>query len=451
MNLISNKLQAVCLFFFPVIVFFSCSKKGDNTQHPGNTIPDNNYAYNLISETNGWHILRKDSINDQSHLASSLVFPGDIFLANNNIYYSVNCNVEPVTSRVDIRSAKCNLDGTGHQAVSFPDLRSSNSSAIVRSFALDGSTSTYSFNRVSLFQQNYNADGSANLAPFEKMGFSLFAAKSSFDYGFAFSPAAKCFAGFFGGFTVGDVAQNSVREYVAPNDRSEMSYLLGTSVFDEEFSKSNNGGHYRIFYASKGVTTYIDNHQFDVSLHCIMDTSQTVLASNGHAYARAATVDTIHLSGTEKTLVNVELTTDAQNLYLLIIKENKTVSPAVFSADLVIYDKNTFVRKKSFTSIAVPGIKNEIDATNAKGGNNLAAVPSKNYIALITGSTITKRIIKFDTNTGTATDITPFEYSVTNKSIGSTLFSNNGRIYTMVVSSNAVQPKQPCSNIIYYE
>jgi hypothetical protein len=177
----------------------------------------------------------------------------------------------------------------------------------------------------------------------------------------------------------------------------------------------------------------------------MMDTAKTNnLGYPSTYYANAVLLDTVHYEAS-KFASQLVSATDNQNLYVFAINTDK--SGTTITASLVIYDKNSFVRKKYFPNITMPSsvTQSTMKASTCK----VVTVPSKNYLAILVGSShATQNLIKLDISTGNTTDITP----VLSLGIyfGGGLFENNGRIYTQVAGQTSLS-KDYCSNIIYYE
>jgi hypothetical protein len=274
------------------------------------------------------------------------------------------------------------------------------------------------------------------------MGFNYFAGK--FQNPLSFSSNAKCFTGNgFGYLYVVDVINHTLKPFnwtsTPPNDGTPFNPI---PVFDEGYCKSNPN-HYRLFGGSIGrkkEITYIPPYNpCDVAVHYMLDTAP---ATNGYGnpnYANAVLMDTIHYKhqNQNRFAATIECATDNQNIYVFVINQN--LSGISSSADLLIYDKNTFVRKKYFQNITMPS------ANYLASYCQVVAVPSKNYLAILMGG---KKLMKLDISNATATDITPTVGA--GLTFGSSIFENNGRVYTQIAGKPSGSALT-WSNLIYYE
>jgi hypothetical protein len=415
-----------------LVLLASCSPSSDGNSVTNNSMPK------LITETDGWHIVRKDSANNPFSIDA---IPGKIFFANNKIYYSVQelpSNLNPPEFVGYFK--KCNLDGSGRKT---SDFLTSHYNKNELEFVCEGSPTEYSyFKGGSLKQQNFNADGTLNGTPIESMGFSYFAGK--FSNPLSFSSNAKCFVGNgFGYPYIVDVQNHTLKPFnwtsAPPNDGTPFNPI---PVFDEDYCKANPN-HYRLFGASVGRIKekyYIPPYNpCDIAVHYMLDTAP---ATNGYGnpyYANAVLMDTIHYKhqNQNRFAATLECATDNQNLYVFVINQN--LSGIASTADLIIYDKNTNVRKKYFQNITMPS------ANYLASYCQIVAVPSKNYLAVLMGG---KKLMKLDITTATATDITPtVGIGIT---FGNGIFENNGRVYTQVAGKPSGSPLT-WSNLIYYE
>lgn len=416
-----------------LVLLASCSPSSNDNSIANNGKPS------LISETNGWHIVRRDSATNSFSIDA---IPGQLFFVNNKIYYSVQelpSNLNPPQFVGYFK--KCNLDGSDRKS---SDFLTAHHNSNELEFVCDGSPTEYSyFKGGSLKQQNFNTDGTLNGTSFESMGYNYFAGK--FQNPLRFSSNAKCFTGNgFGYLYVVDVINHTLKPFnwtsTPPNNGTPFNPM---PAFDEGYCKANPN-HYRLFGASVGrkkELSYIPPYNpCDIAVHYMLDTAPaTNFGYPTTYYANAVLMDTIHYKhqNQNRFAATLECATDNQNLYVFVINQN--LSGISSSADLLIYDKNTFVRRKYFQNITLPS------ANYLASYCQVVAVPSKNYLAILMGG---KKLMKLDINTATATDITPtVGIGIT---FGNGIFENNGRVYTQVAGKPSGSALT-WSNLIYYE
>lgn len=433
-TIIFNQLFLVC-----IIIFFSCKPKTDIPATIAVALqPDNNYAYSLITENNGWHILRKDSFMSTLGINNS---PGNIFFANNSIYYSTIIYSGGYYPSNNVFYKKCNLDGSNAAHITFPFYQNYTNGGKDLPFVFDGSVTLYNYSATGyVYQQQYNSDGTRSGNSTVLMDYNFFAGK--FSTASSFSPSARCFIGNGYGYTdIIEVQNKVVKPYLwTIPGRSDIPFNPVT-VFDEGFSKANPN-RYRVFGTSIGrdnAHSYTNN-PCDIAVHCLMDTAKaTNFGYPSTYYANAILMDTIHYEPT-KYVTQLVPATDDQNLYVFAINIDKTGT--VVTSGLIIYDKNTFTRKKYFQNIIMPST---VLPSTLRSACKMIAVPSKKSLAILVNS---NRLIKLDISTGNTTDITPILPS--GVIFGGSFFENNGRIYSQVTGQTSLS-KDYCSNIIYYE
>lgn len=434
----NNSWLLLCHFFL-ISIFTICSCKPSADSPTGSTTqPENNYAYSLITESGGWHILRKDSFMTTLGVNN---WPGDIFLANNSIYYSTGIYSGGLYPSNNYYYKKCAIDGSNASHIIFPSYADYTNGSKDLPFVFDGSSTLYNYSATGyVYQQPLNADGT-NLGSFTTyMGYNYFAGK--FSTTSSFSPSAQCFIGSGYGFTdIVEVQNKLVKPYYwVIQGRSDIPYNPVT-VFDEGFSKANTN-RYRIFGGSIGRdnTHSYTNNPCDIAVHCLMDTAKaTNFSYPSTYYANAILMDTIHNESTKYT-AQLALATDDQNLYVFTINIDKAGN--VLPSGLIIYDKNTFTRKNYFQNITMP---TTVIPSSLRSVCKIKAVPSKNYLALLVAG---NRLVKIDISSGNTTDITPT--LPTGVIFGGGFFENNGRIYSQVAGQTSTT-KDFCSNIIYFE
>lgn len=436
-NIVPKNLSCSLLLVCIALVF-SCTPKSDTPTTVSTSQADNIYAYSLISENNGWHILRKDSI--MSPIGNNN-FPSLIFFANNQIYYSTEVNYGGYYPGSNYFFKKCNLDGSNATNIVFPSYQKYTNGSIDLPFVFDGNATLYTYSATGyLYQQQINTDGTSLGSASVLMGYNYFTGK--FGTPSSFSSSARCFIGNGYGFTdVVEVQNKVVKPYLwAIPGRSDIPYNPMT-VFDEAFSNANPN-RYRIFGASIGrdnAHAYYNN-PCDIAVHCLMDTAKaTNFSYPSTYYANAILMDTIHYEQS-KYAAQLATATDDQNLYVFAINIDK--AGTVLPSCLIVYDKNNFTRKKYLQNIVMPST---ISPGTMKSICKMISAPSKNYLAILLGG---NKLVKLDISTGNTTDITP---TLPNGVVfGGGFFENNGRIYSQVAGQSSLT-KDFCSNIIYFE
>ncbi|MDD2792397.1 MAG: hypothetical protein PHD73_04405 [Sediminibacterium sp.] len=438
MKMIATKRVLFSLLHICIGLLFSCKPNSDKPTTVAAAQQDNSYAYSLITENNGWHILRKDSFMNTIGINN---WPADIFFANNTIYYETGIYSGGAYPTNNFFYKSCNIDGTNAKHVAFPSHRTYTNGISDLPFVLDGSTTLYNYSASGyLYQQQLNPDGTGIGSPTVLMGYNLFAGK--FRTTSSFSPSAQCFIGSGYGFTdVVEVQNKVVKPYLwTIPGRSDIPFSP-TTVFDESFSKANPK-RYRIFGASIGrdnAHTYYNN-PCDIAVHCLMDTAKATNFSYPQTYyANAILMDTIHYEAT-KYVTQLATATDDQNLYIFAINMDR--GGTILPASLIVYDKSSFTRKKYIQNIMMPST---ISPTTLKSECKMITVPSKNCLAILFAR---NQLVKLDISTGNTTEITPTLPS--GVLFGGGFFENNGRIYSQVAGRTSTS-KDYCSNIIYFE
>lgn len=438
MKNITRQIVSFSFFFAFIVLVFGCTPNSNTPTTVSPSQPDNIYAYSLITENNGWHILRKDSIMSPIGINNS---PSLIFFANNQIYYSTEVSYGGYYPGSNYFFKKCNLDGSNTMNIVFPSYQKSANGNTDLPFVFDGNSTIYNYSATGyVYQQQFNPDGSSLGTPSVVMGYNYFAGK--FGTPTSFSSSAQCFIGNGNGFTdVVEVQNKLVKPYLwAIQGRSDIPFNP-TTVFDEAFSKANPN-RYRIFGASIGRDNahIYYNNPCDIAVHCLMDTAKaTNFSYPSTYYANAILMDTIHYESS-KYVTQLATATDDQNLYVFTINIDK--AGTILPSGLIVYDKNNFNRKKYFQNIIMPS---NISPSTMKSICKIIAAPSKNYLAILLAG---NHLVKLDISTGNTTDITP---TIPNGVMfGGGFFENNGRIYSQVAGqTNAT--KDYCSNIIYFE
>ncbi|HJV18906.1 MAG TPA: hypothetical protein VJ552_03415 [Sediminibacterium sp.] len=438
MKNIATKHVLFSLLYLCVALVPGCKPNSDTPTTVAASQPDNIYAYSLITEDNGWHILRKDSFMTTLGVNN---WPADIFFANNSIYYETGVYSGGAYATNNYFYKNCTIDGNNAKHVVFPFQQSYANGSIDLPFVFDGSTTLYNYSATGyLYQQQLNTDGTSIGSPTVLMGYNYFAGK--FRTPSSFSSTAQCFIGNGYGFTdVVEVQNKVVKPYLwAIPGRSDIPFNP-TTVFDESFSKANPK-RYRVFGASIGrdnAHTYYNN-PCDIAVHCLMDTAKaTNFSYPSTYYAKAILMDTIHYEST-KYVTKLATATDDQNLYVLAINMGKTGT--ILPTSLIVYDKSNFTRKKYFQNIVMPST---ISPTAMKSTCKMITVPSKNYLAILLAG---NQLVKLDISTGNTSEITPTLPS--GVLFGGGFFENNGRIYSQVAGRTSAS-KDYCSNIIYFE